>query len=254
MPRRLSSALVGSSRALAGEPREWVVHDVPSPCVYLDGETARLPLRLPERRLSAAELSARLAAGDRRQGILFYRPSCPSCRACEAIRIDVGQFRPTRTQRRIFRRGEAEITTSIGRPDVSAERVALYNRHKLERGLSAGEGPVDEDMYRELLAASCVDTFELVYRHAGEIVAVAITDRAADSLSAVYCYFDPDFSRLSPGAYSILKQIELCHAWNLRYLYLGLHVRGCGPMRYKVGYLPHERLVGGAWRRFDSPA
>jgi leucyl-tRNA---protein transferase len=232
-------------------PREWVVHDVPSPCVYLPGEVARLPLRLPDRRLTPHELSGRLAAGDRRQGPLLYRPSCPTCRACEAIRIDVPLFRPSRTQRRVYRRGEAEIRTRVGRPEATLDRVAVYNRHKQERGLGAGEGPLDLDTYRELFAVSCVDSIELRYECGGELVAVAITDRAADGLSAVYCYFDPSFSHLSPGAYSILKQIELCRAWELRYLYLGLHVHGCRAMQYKADYLPHERLIDGEWRRFE---
>jgi arginine-tRNA-protein transferase len=228
------------------------VYDLPSACVYLPGEVARLPLRLPERRLTPVELSDRLAAGDRRQGPLLYRPTCPACRACEAIRVEVERFRPSRAQRRIFRRGEACIRTEIARPGVSAERVALYNRHKRERHLDAGEGAIDLETYRELFAVTCVDTLELRYLQGEDLVAVAISDRAADGLSAVYCYFDPAFSRLSPGAYSILKQVELCRAWGLRYLYLGLHVRGCGPMRYKADYLPHERLVDGEWRRFES--
>ncbi len=25
----------------------------------------------------------------------------------------------------------------------------------------------------------------------------------------------------------------------------------CRAMRYKARFLPHERLIGGAWRRFD---
>jgi arginine-tRNA-protein transferase len=51
------------------------------------------------------------------------------------------------------------------------------------------------------------------------------------------------------GTYSILKQIALCRSWGL--LYLSLYVIGCEPMRYKARYLPHERLIGGVWRRFD---
>ena len=51
--------------------------------------------------------------------------------------------------------------------------------------------------------------------------------------------------------YSILKQVELCRAWGLRYLYLGLYVADCRSMAYKAGYLPHERLLDGEWVRFD---
>ena len=67
---------------------------------------------------------------------------------------------------------------------------------------------------------------------------------------AVYCYYDPDYERLGLGTYSILKQIELCRSFELSYLYLGLFIDDCDRMRYKARFLPHERLVGGRWRRF----
>ncbi|MCY0987962.1 hypothetical protein OV203_12560 [Nannocystis sp. ILAH1] len=36
---------------------------------------------------------------------------------------------------------------------------------------------------------------------------------------------------LSPGVFSIMKkQLELCRAWGLRYLYLGLYIRECPSM------------------------
>ena len=75
-------------------------------------------------------------------------------------------------------------------------------------------------------------------------------DRATDALSAVYTFFDPEHARLSPGTYSLMKQIALCRQWGLRHLYLGLSVGGCSAMEYKIGYRPHERKVGGAWRAF----
>ena len=239
---------------LAGVPPEWLVWDEPSPCPYLPAQTARLPLRLPMRRLQPAELTQRLAAGDRRQGLLLYQPRCPSCTACEAIRIEVDAFRPNATQRRVFRRGELRVQTEIGRPETTAEKTALYNRHKTERGLLIGDGLIDEEGYEQFLVESCTDTIELRYRCEGRLIGVAVADRAADALSAVYCFYDPDRASLSLGTYSILKQVALCRSWKLRYLYLGLYVGGCKAMRYKAGYLPHERLIGGVWRRFEHAA
>src|SRR5689334_8155881 len=122
-------------REMDGGPPEWLVHDGLIRCPYLPDEIARLPLRLPSRPLVRAELAERLRQGDRRQGPFLYRPQCPTCRACQAIRIDVGTFQPSRSQRRVFRRGEVEITTEVARPAVSDEKVHLYNRHKIERGL-----------------------------------------------------------------------------------------------------------------------
>lgn len=240
-----------SRRVIAASPPELVVHDAPSPCPYLEHETARLPLRLPVRRLRPRELDARLAAGDRRQGLLLYRTACPTCHACEPIRIDVLAFRPGRTQRRIFRRGEAEIETEIGPLAATEEKVALYNRHKRLRNLTSGERRIDLDAYTSFLGESCCDSFEMRYRVDGRLIGVAVVDRSADGLSAVYCFFDPSLDSLSPGVYSILKQIDLCKRWGLRHLYLGLYIRDCASMAYKRRYLPHERLLAGRWITVD---
>lgn len=237
-------------RRVGGEPAEWVVHDEPSPCVYLAGRVARLPLRLPVRPLRRDELAKRLRDGDRRQGLLLYRPACPGCVACEAIRLDTTEFRPSRSQRRAYRRGEALLTPHIGPPSATDEKVELYNRHKLERGLAVGDDLLDLGSYREFLVESCSDTIEIEYRLGDRLVAVALSDRATDGLSAVYAYFDPDHASLSLGTYSIMKQLAICREWGLRYLYLGLYVEGSPPMEYKVRYRPHERLVDGAWRAF----
>lgn len=236
---------------LPAAPPEWLVWDEPSACPYLAGQTAHLPLRLPMRRLRPAEFSLRLDAGDRRQGLLLYRPSCPQCSACEAIRLEVDSFRPNTTQRRLFRRGEARLRTEIGRPALSPEKVALYNRHKVGRGLLTGDGAIDEDGYEQFLVESCTDTIELSYWLDDRLVGVAVADRAADALSAVYCFYDPADAALGPGTYSILKQVALCREWGLRYLYLGLYVTGCDAMTYKARFLPHERLIGSEWRRFE---
>ncbi len=237
-------------RRIRGEPTEWLVHDEESACVYLADRIARLPLRLPVRRLTRAELTRRLASGDRRQGLLLYRPTCPDCQACEAIRLDVDEFRPSRSQRRAYRKGESVLTTTLRPPSTTPEKVALYNRHKVERNLAVGDDLLDEGNYQEFLVESCVDSFELEYRLDGRLVAVTIGDRAADGISAVYAYFDPDLRDLSLGTYSILKQLDLCRAWGLRYLYLGLYVIGSPPMQYKVRFRPHQRLVGDRWKTF----
>jgi arginine-tRNA-protein transferase len=236
---------------IASQPPELVVHDDPAPCPYLPGKTSRLPLRLPVRALTRKELDQRLVAGDRRQGLLLYRPDCPECAACEPIRVDVARFRPGRTQRRIFARAEEVIDVRLGPAQTSDEYVELYNEHKQSRGLATGETPIDSDGYRSFLADSCCETFELRYFLGGRLLGIAITDRSRDSLSAVYCYFDPKHEKLSPGTYSILKQVELCRRWKLRYLYLGLYIANCRAMSYKDRFLPHERFIAGRWQRFE---
>lgn len=247
-------------RLLDGHPPELLVYDEDTNCPYLDGRTARLPMRLPTRPLTSAEFSERLHVGDRRQGLVLYRPACPACNACEAIRLDVEVFEPNKTQRRVLRRAHELFEVELGEPTLSADKVALYNKHKVGRELMGEGDPIDEIGYGAFLVDSCTDSFEIRYTlrshhtlrgQPERLVGLAIVDRGSDALSAVYTFFDPAFGDYSPGVFSILTQIELCKRWGLRWLYLGLYVGDCPSMAYKARYLPHERLYDGKWVVFD---
>src|SRR5262249_42946927 len=141
--------------------KEMVVADSLEPCSYLPGQVARLPLRLPLANISREELDARLAAGERRSGVFFYRTQCPLCQAREPLRIPVADFRAHATQRRTHVRGDRLIETTLAHPDVSAERVALYNAHRRGRGLARTDRDLDAEGLREFLVESRCESFEM---------------------------------------------------------------------------------------------
>lgn len=235
---------------LNGRVRFLVVADDPESCPYLPGRTMRLPLRMPLGKLGPEQFDRFLEEGDRRTGPLLYRPSCPACQACEAIRVPVRRFQPTRSQRRVWKRNEGEIEVIRTRPDVTAEHLALYNRHSRERALSLREDLATERDYRFFLVETCVDTWEVQYRVNGRMIAVSILDFGRTSVSAVYHYFDPDVSWRSMGVYSVLKEIELCADLGLEWYYLGLYVEDCRHLNYKATYWPHQRRRHGVWQEF----
>jgi arginine-tRNA-protein transferase len=229
------------------QPREIVVFDSPHPCSYFPDRTARLPYRHPLERLTPEQFDERLAEGDRRSGLYLYRTQCPTCRACQPIRLDLEKFHPDATQRRMQRRGDALLTVEITRPIVDREHVRLFNLHRDGRGLSAGESSIDEEGYAAFLTNTCCETLELSYWYGSRMVAVAIADAGQIALSAVYCYYDPSFKLLSLGTYSVLRQVALCQATQRRYLYLGFYIAESPHMSYKARFKPHERLLDGVW-------
>jgi leucyl-tRNA---protein transferase len=231
-------------------PPEIVVFDTAHACSYLPGRTARMPYRHPLEMLTPEQFDQRLAEGDRRSGVFLYRTECPACRACQPIRLDVDQFQPDATQRRMQRRGDEQLAVRVGPPLVDAERVRLFNLHRDGRNLASGDTPLDERSYAEFLTDTCCLTVELSYWHADRLVAVAIADAGQSSLSAVYCYYDPGFRLLSLGTYSVLRQVELCRASGRRYLYLGFFIAESPHMSYKARFRPHQRLVEGQWVEF----
>lgn len=229
--------------------------DENEPCPYLDGRIARRPLRIPIRPLTPEELDVRLEQGDRRSGPFLYNQECAACTACEPLRIDVARFEPSRSQSRAARVGDRVLTFEVGEPIIDDERVALFARHEVERNLRQRDHALDALEYGRFLIETNAPSFEIRYRHkeTGKLIGIAITDRGASSLSAVYTFYDPDDARLSPGVYSIVTQLELCRQWGLRWLYLGLAIEESPRMRYKLGWHPHERRIGGEWRRFERP-
>jgi len=142
-----------------------------------------------------------------------------------------------------------------GRPSCTDEKLALFNRHKFERGLSESDSePMDAHGYVGWLLHSCMPTLEMTYYLDGELIGVGLVDAGHVSTSSVYFYFSPDaaISKLSPGVFSVLQEVALCRRLNLTYHYLGLWVRDCPSLSYKSAYYPHERLQDGDWRRYAS--
>ena len=234
---------------------EVLVRDEIEPCVYLDDHQARLPLRWQLRPVVGAAFDDLLTMGDRRVGKALYRPSCPGCRACETLRIPVAEFVPSRSQRRVWKRGQRELRVQLAGPTHSDGHVALFNKHRRLRDLAHHEGAMTPEGYEAWLVQTCCETVEIRYFRGDVLVGVAITDMGEHAASAVYTYFDPDHSELSPGIFSVLWQIAWARKLGLEHLYLGLYIAGNRHMTYKVGFMPHERRAAGEpvppWERFE---
>lgn len=234
-------------------PETRVVQDRFEECVYRPGQVARCPARVPTAPLSPEQLDLLLEEGDQRVGNTVFRTECPFCHACEPVRVDVGAFAMSVSQARTWKRNEGALRVELGEPTLSRRRVALWNRHRKERGLLAESSRRDPLGYKEWLVDSCAPTQEVRYWEGERLVAVSLLDFGRASANSAYHYFDPRASRRSLGVYSVLKEIELCRERGLRWYYLGLWVEDCTALRYKSAYFPHERLVRGRWERFERP-
>jgi leucyl-tRNA---protein transferase len=248
-----TQTLLHVGQLLRTSPPELIVYDRSTDCPYLSGCVSRLPLRYPVRPLTRTELAHRLAAGDRREGKLLYRPECSGCAECVPIRLNVDLLEPSRTQRRTYKKLNQRLTVELAPVEAGDAHVSLYNAHRIGRRLGAPKKLVTKEDYELMFVETCCESFELRYFEGGELVGVGIVDRAQDSLSAVYSYYDPNRASLSLGTFSILKQVELCRRWGLKYLYLGFYVADNPHMRYKARFNPSERLIRGQWKLVTHP-
>ncbi|XP_075468216.1 arginyl-tRNA--protein transferase 1 isoform X10 [Ascaphus truei] len=90
-------------------------------------------------------------------------------------------------------------------------------------------------------------SFHQQYWLDGKIIAVGVIDILPYCISSVYLYYDPDYSFISPGVYSALREIAFTRelhekAAELCYYYMGFYIHTCPKMQYKGQYNPSQLL------------
>nr|XP_042711261.1 arginyl-tRNA--protein transferase 1 isoform X3 [Chrysemys picta bellii] len=90
-------------------------------------------------------------------------------------------------------------------------------------------------------------SFHQQYWLDGKIIAVGVIDILPYCVSSVYLYYDPDYTFLSLGVYSALREIAFTRrlhekASELCYYYMGFYIHSCPKMRYKGQYRPSDLL------------
>ena len=229
---------------------DFLVRGERRPCPYL-------PLREAQEELfRIAELHPELYHdfmdnGFRRSGDYFYRPICPDCRECRPLRVPSGDFRLTKSQRRI-RNKNLDVDVRVSMPSLTQEKYEMYADYLVRQHDSSPD--ITREELRRTLYASPVHTLEFEYRLNGRLVAVSIVDVSSRSLSSVYVYYDLDLAARSLGTFSALQEIFFCQRQGIPYYYLGFFVAGCPSMNYKARFRPYETLEANfTWNRESAP-
>ncbi len=218
------------------------------PCSYLADTSSSTLFIDPETPLDASLYSQLAQQGFRRSGDHVYRPHCPTCQECKAIRLTVSDFQASRQQRRTWNRNRDLTTTVTTTPDRQ-EHLALFQRYVKSRHPSGGMDEMEGNAPLEFLQSPWQKTLFYEFRDPqGALLSVAVSDQLSDGLSAVYSYFEPDESKRSLGVMSILWQIEQARQNQLPFLYLGYWIQGCRKMCYKTNYSPLQWFNGEKWQ------
>jgi arginine-tRNA-protein transferase len=224
------------------------------PCSYLEGRAARTLFVDPYLEKDNALYKTLQESGFRRSGSEIYRPDCGPCHDCIATRIPVEQFAYRRRHRRLLKKNRQRFTLTWENARFTPAYFDLYRRY-LDSRHGDGEmaNPMPEDFDRFLIGSWSETMFLCMYDQ-DQLISVAVTDFSDNALSAVYTFFDPEYSADSPGVYSILSQISEARRFGLPWLYLGYWVGGCRKMSYKTDYQPIQLLMHGRWQEvsFDK--
>ncbi len=193
--------------------------------------------------------------GFRRSGEQVYRPHCPSCQACQSVRIPVDGFALSRSQKRLCKRNHgyrSEIRTTL-----RESYYPLYERYIRERHKDGAMYPPSRSQFDNFIHCQWQPPVFVEAWHEDKLIAVAVTDmidigEEKHALSALYTFFDPDYEADSIGTWMILQQIEKARELNRDFLYLGYQVDGCQKMAYKQKFRPYETFINNKWQRFDK--
>jgi arginyl-tRNA--protein-N-Asp/Glu arginylyltransferase len=243
---------------VAHAPQFYVT--APQPCPYLHGRAER-KLFTALHGDNAIELNNTLSRqGFRRSQNVLYRPSCESCVACMSARIRVADFKPSRTQRRLWRRNHVlrRLATSAW---ATEEQFDLFRCYLDHRHADGGMADMDIFEFAAMIEETPVKTRVIEYRckdsaqpgSRDRLAAVCLTDVLDDGLSLVYSFYDPDLRQASLGTHVILDHIEIARAAHMPYVYLGYWVPGSRKMDYKAHFSALEIYKGGVWQDIGDP-
>lgn len=217
------------------------------PCPYIPGRLERkivTELNGPDSEILHEALSR---AGFRRSHSIAYTPACPGCSDCIPVRIAVQMFRPDRTMRKVWRHN-AGLKANMVPARATAEQYKLFARYQESRHSGGDMALMGFYDYRSMVEDSPIDTFLVEFRDADDtLVAVCLTDRMSDGLSAVYSFYAPELAERSLGTYMVLWLSEESLTLGLPYVYLGYWIAESRKMAYKARFKPLEAFGPNGW-------
>ncbi len=214
-------------------------------CSYIPGNEQTTHYKIIQE--CGIEYNAHLVErGWRRFGNMFFRPMCAGCDACESLKIDVNNYTFSKSERRVIKKN-TKIRTVLRRPTASHQHIALFEKYHEymheRRGWDKQEINI-KNYYLSFVNGYNEYGFEVLFFDEDKLIAVDLIDILPNGISSIYFYYDPDYSHLSLGKYSMLRQISYAKSNNLEWIYMGYYVSECQSLAYKSEYKPHMILEG----------
>lgn len=229
-------------------------------CSYFDNEISDIRYRYLNN-CSAQDFKKMLERGWRRFGKMNFVPECANCTKCISMRIDAQNYKFSKSEKRVFSKNK-DTKIYIQKPTMTMQHLALYDKYHLHMHNKKNWkfDPIDPSEYRRsYVDGGTVFAREILYMRDDKLIGVALVDVLPDALSAIYCYYDHDYEKLSIGKFSILAQIRIAKELNIPHIYLGYWIKDHFSMGYKENYQPFEVLVNrpnlneeAIWRPYEG--
>ncbi len=222
--------------------KEFTLNDK---CSYLDNREQIMDYKIIDE-CDALTCQEYIQRGYRRFGKMYFRPVCESCNECQSIKIDVENFKFSKSARRILKKA-TYIDSYVQRPSLSRDHLRLFEKYHLYMQDLKGwdySKSTPESYYNSFINGHNEFGYEVLYFEAEKLIAVDLIDVLEDGISSIYFYYDPDYRKYALGKLSLYQQIKYAKEVNKKWIYLGYYVQDCPSLSYKSDYKPYITLEG----------
>jgi len=214
-------------------------------CAYLENHHQTMHYKVIDS-CSKEQCSALIERGWRRFGTMFFRPICKDCTECESIKIDVQNYKYSKSDRRVIRKA-SHFKIIVQRPTLTKEHLEIFTEYhnymKKKRDWDQ-QNITAENYYLSFVQGHSNFGYEVLYFNEDRLIAVDLIDILEEGISSIYFYYNPEYQNFSLGKYSIYHQIEYAKQLGLSWIYLGYYVSECQSLAYKSCYKPYMTLQG----------
>ena len=188
--------------------------------------------------------------GFRRVENWMYKPVCDACNACKSYRVIIDQFKLSRSLKRIVKNLNY-LDMKIVNNTPTDEHYKLFKKYQITRHAGGSMSNMIEDDFISMIEISSLETYMMEFRDKlKNIVGVILIDINKNNLSAVYSFFNPDYSKFGMGNFMIAKCLLYGKENNYKYLYLGYYIEEVSNMAYKIRFKPGQILKDNSWKNF----
>jgi len=214
-------------------------------CSYLDNKQQTTHYKVIES-CSVTHCQDLIERGYRRFGKMYFRPICATCDECKSIKIDVQNFKFSKSGKRVIKKA-SEIKSYIQRPTLTEAHLKLFEKYHLYMKDKKGweHSSVTAQSYYSSFVNGYNDFgYEVLYYIEDKLIGVDLIDILKDGISSIYFYYDTDYMDYSLGKLSLYNQIMFAKKSKLKWIYLGYYVEDCLSLSYKSHYKPYLTLDG----------
>ena len=145
-----------------------------SQCSYLKGQIERRIVCSLEEKHPIDLYTILTLAGFRRSHNSLYKPACPSCQECKAVRVVARKFRRTKSQKRTYLKNN-DLISDIKKARASVEQFKLFSSYQAERHRGGEMSKMGFSEYKEMIEDTHIETYLAEFRLSnGKLIAVLL--------------------------------------------------------------------------------